>query len=281
MSEPVDMAGRVVVVTGASAGIGAAAAVELGRLGATVVPVGRDEQRLEAVARRAGGSASPLRADFASLAEVRQLADDLLNRHERIDVLVNNAGLVMGSRELTEDGYERTFAVNHLAPFLLTNLLLDRLRASAPARVVTTSSDAHRSGHMDLDDLDGERSWSSWGAYGASKLANVLFTRELARRVADEPLTANCLHPGVVRTSLERNMPWPMRIGWTLAKPFFASPKRGASTMVYLASSPDAAQFSGDYFVNSRRVNPSLEARDEQIAAELWKASAKRVEIAP
>jgi NAD(P)-dependent dehydrogenase (short-subunit alcohol dehydrogenase family) len=281
MSEPVDMAGRVVVVTGASAGIGAAAAVELGRLGATVVPVGRDEQRLEAVARRAGGSASPQSADFASLAEVRQLADDLLNRHERIDVLVNNAGLVMGSRELTEDGYERTFAVNHLAPLLLTNLLLDRLRASAPARVVTTSSDAHRSGHMDLDDLDGERSWSSWGAYGASKLANVLFTRELARRVADEPLTANCLHPGVVRTSLERNMPWPMRIGWTLAKPFFASPKRGASTMVYLASSPDAAQFSGDYFVNSRRVNPSLEARDEQIAAELWKASAKRVEIAP
>src|SRR2546423_8714736 len=223
------MAGGVVVVTGASAGIGAAAAVELGRLGATVVPVGRDEQRLEAVARRAGGSAAPLRADFASLAEGRRLAGELLDLHERIDVLVNNAGLVMGGRELTEDGYERTFAVNHLAPFLLTNLLLDRLQASAPARVVTTSSDAHRSGHMDLDDLDGERSWSSWGAYGASKLANVLFTRELARRVVDEPVTANCLHPGVIRTSPQRHMPWPLRNGWEPAKAFFASPRRGAS----------------------------------------------------
>ena len=245
-----------------------------------MVPVGRNERRLEAVARRAGGSAAPLAADFGSLTEVRELTGELLDRYERIDVLVNNAGLVMGRRELTEDGYEMTFSVNHLAPFLLTNLLLDRLRASAPARVVTTSSDAHRSGHMDLDDLDGERAWSSWGAYGASKLANVLFTRELARRVADEPVTANCLHPGVVRTSLERNMKWPMRIGWTVAKPFFASPKRGASTIVYLASAPEAAQFSGDYFVNSRRVNPSLEARDEQIAARLWQASAKRVGIA-
>ena len=171
-----------------------------------------------------------------------RLAATLLERYERIDVLVNNAGLVMGRRELTEDGYERTFAVNHLAPFLLTNLLLDRLRASAPARVVTTSSDAHRAGHMDLDDLQGERSWSSWGAYGASKLANVLFTRELARRLAGTQVTANALHPGVVRTSLERNMAWPLRIGWTVAKPFFASPKSGASTIVYLAGAPDAAQ---------------------------------------
>jgi NAD(P)-dependent dehydrogenase (short-subunit alcohol dehydrogenase family) len=280
VSERQDLAGRVVIVTGASAGIGAAAAVELGRRGATVVAVGRDTGRLEAVAGRAGTSAQPLSADFASLADVSRLAAALLERYDRIDVLVNNAGLVMGRHELTEDGYERTFAVNHLAPFLLTNLLLDRLRASTPSRVVTTSSDAHRSGHMDLDDLDGERSWSSWGAYGASKLANVLFTRELARRLAGADVTANCLHPGVVRTSLERNMAWPMRIGWTLVKPFFASPKRSASTIVYLAGSPDAAQYSGDYFVNSRRVNPSLEARDEGIAAELWKASAKRVGIA-
>jgi NAD(P)-dependent dehydrogenase (short-subunit alcohol dehydrogenase family) len=272
--------GRVVVVTGASAGIGAAAAVELARRGATVVPVGRNRRRLEAVAKRAGGDAEPLSADFASLAEVRRLAAELLDRHERIDVLVNNAGLVMGRCELTEDGYERTFAVNHLAPFLLTNLLIERLKASAPARVVTTSSDAHLSGHIDLGDLHGERSWSSWGAYGASKLANVLFTRELARRLEGSGVTANCLHPGVVRTSLERNMGWPMRIGWTVAKPFFASPRSGASTIVYLASSPDVAGTSGGYFARSRPARCSLEASDDMIAAELWNASERLVGLA-
>ena len=275
-----ELDGRVVVVTGGSAGIGAAAAVELGRRGTTVVPVGRDRRRLEAVAERAGRAAEPLTADFASLAEVRRLAGELLERHERIHALVNNAGLVMGRRELTEDGYEKTFAVNHLAPFLLTNLLLERMKASAPARVVTTSSGAHHSGHIDLGDLHGERSWSSWGAYGASKLANVLFTRELARRLEGSQVTANCLHPGVVRTSLERNMGWPMRIGWTHAKPIFASPKSGASTIVYLVGSLEVADTSGGYFASSRPARSSLEANDELIGEELWRASERLVGLA-
>src|SRR5665809_78671 len=162
--------GKVMVVTGASSGIGAAAALELARRGALVTPVGRDGKRLERTAMRIGevaetGRPEPLRADFGSLAQVRRLAHELLERHERIDVLVNNAGLVADRRRLTEDGHELTLQVNHLAPFLLTGLLLDRLRASAPARVVTTSSDAHHSGRIDFDDLRGERSWSTWGAY--------------------------------------------------------------------------------------------------------------------
>jgi len=174
------MRGKVVVVTGASSGIGAEAAVELAGLGATVVPVGRDRKRLDAVAARIRaanpeGAAEPLTADFASLTAVRGLADQLLERHPGIDVLVNNAGTVAATRKLTADGYELTLAVNHLAPFLLTNLLLERLGASEQARVVTTASGAHFSGELDIDDLHGERRWSSWSAYCNSKLANVLF----------------------------------------------------------------------------------------------------------
>jgi retinol dehydrogenase-12 len=277
------MQGKVVVLTGASAGIGAAAAVELARLGATVVPIGRDRKRLTDVTSTlrttnpSGTAAEPLTADFASLAEVRRLADDLLERHERIDVLINNAGLVAGKRSLTTDGHETTFAVNHLAPFLLTNLLLDRLRASAPARVVTTSSDAHRGGKIDLDDLSGERSWSSWSAYGNSKLANVLFTRALARRLQDDGVTANCLHPGVIRTRLGRHTAAPIRLGWRAASLFFKSPARGAETIVYLASSPEVAEVSGSYFVDSRRATPSARARDDHLAERLWEASERLV----
>jgi retinol dehydrogenase-12 len=276
------MKGKVVVVTGASSGIGAAAAHELARRGATVVAVGRDPKRLNDVAERIGavnpaGAAEPLRADFASLAEVRRLADDLLERHSRIDVLANNAGLVAGRRSLTEDGYETTFAVNHLAPFLLTNLLLERLVASAPARVVTTSSDAHRAGRIALDDLQGERRWSSWGAYGNSKLANILFTRALARRLEGKGVVANCLHPGVIRTRLGRGTPAPIRLGWRVVSVFFKSPDRGASTIVHLASSPEGGEVSGGYFVDSRQARPSGQATDDELAERLWEVSEKLV----
>jgi retinol dehydrogenase 12 len=272
------MKGKVVVVTGGSSGIGASAALELARQGATVVAVGRDEKRLKRISEQIHAvnpatAAEPLRADFASLSQVRGLARELLERHPRIDVLVNNAGLVAGRRSLTEDGYETTFAVNHLAPFLLTNLLLERLIASAPARVVTTSSDAHRGGRIALDDLQGERHWSSWRSYSNSKLANVLFTRALAKRLEGKGVVANCLHPGVIRTRLGRGTPAPVRLGWRAASLFFKSPNRGASTIVHLASSPEAGEISGGYFADSRQTGPSGQAKDDDLAERLWEVS--------
>lgn len=270
--------GRLVVVTGATAGIGAAAAVELAKRGDRVIPVGRDYDRLEKIADKigetaGGGRPTPLQGDFAKLDDVRRVAGELLDRHERIDVLVNNAGLVMGERQLTEDGYETTFQVNHLAPFLLTNLLLDRLRESAPARVVTTSSDAHRSGQIAFDDLQGEGEFSSWRAYGQSKLANVLFTRELARRTEEDDITANALHPGVIRTSLNRNQGGLFALGWLVAKPFFGSPRRGASTIVHLATSDEGGQVSGEYFTKSEKQPLGRRAIDEDSARRLWEVS--------
>jgi NAD(P)-dependent dehydrogenase (short-subunit alcohol dehydrogenase family) len=278
------MTGRVVVVTGASSGIGAAAAQALGRRGATVVPLGRSAERLAGVARRvqrAGGvAAEPVQADFASLDEVRRAASELLERHDEIHVLVNNAGLVMGRREVTRDGFETTLAVNHLAPFLLTNLLLGRLRASAPARIVITSSDAHASGRIDFDDLNGERSWSPWSSYCNSKLANVLFTRELARKLRGDRITANCLHPGVIRTRLGREMSGPIAIGWALVRPFFGSPKRGAATIVHLACDPDVEGATGGYFARSARKRPAPAALDDAAARRLWRISERMVGLA-
>lgn len=252
--------------------------MDLARRGLTVVPVGRDQGRLERVTGKIrsvnpAAGAEPLCADFASLDDVRRLAADLLERHPRIDILVNNAGLVSGSRSLTADGYEMTFAVNHLAPFLLTNLLLERLRASAPARVITTSSDAHRGGRIDLDDLRGERGWSAWSAYSNSKLANVLFTRALAKRLQGSGVTANCLHPGVIRTRLGRSTPLPIRVGWRIVGLFFKSPEKGASTIIYLATSPEGAEVSGGYFVNSKQARPSSRAQDDEFAERLWERS--------
>jgi retinol dehydrogenase 14 len=267
------------VVTGASSGIGRAAAVELARRGATVVPVARESERLRRVAAQVGGDL--LSADFASLAQVRRLADELLERHERIDVLVNNAGLVTSRRELTEDGYEMTFAVNHLAPFLLTNLLLGRLRASAPARVITTSSGAHGGGRLDFDDLAGERSWSMMRAYSTSKLANILFTRGLAMRVEPDEVTVNCLHPGVINTKLGRGAGRLAGLTWTAGRPFFGSPKRGASTIVYLATSEEGGEVTGGYYENSRPVGTSAAAADAELADRLWRESERLVGLAP
>ena len=211
-----------VLLTGATRGIGQAAAVELARRGAEVALVGRDADRVRetAQAARDAGGGAPVHehvADLERLDEVRRLAAEVLERHPRIDVLANNAGAMFTSRHVTADGLERTFALNHLAPFLLTNLLLDRLRESAPARVVTTASDAHKSGLLDLDDLESETSFGAMRAYGTTKLCNILFTRELARRVEGTGLTANCFHPGVVRTGFGKNDNMLLRIGITIA----------------------------------------------------------------
>ncbi len=270
-----DLDGRVVVVTGASAGIGEAAAIALAARGATVVPVGRDPGRLAAIGERVG--VEPLRADFASLTQVRALAAALLERYAHVDALVNNAGLVAGRRLLTEDGHETTFAVNHLAPFLLTNLLLARLQASGPARVVTTSSHAHGNGRLDFEDLQGERSWSSWGAYANSKLANILFTRALAGRLDMAEVTANCLHPGVIRTRLGRGAGGVLGAGWSLARPFFGSPRRGAETIVHLVASSEGAEVTGAYYAGSRPAGTSAAAADYEAAERLWEVSAELV----
>lgn len=276
-----DLDGRVIVVTGATSGIGRATALALAGRGATVVAVGRDEERLARVQEelgRLGSEARGARCDLSSQAEVRDLAAELLGRHERIHVLVNNAGVVSSSRRLCPDGRELTMAVNHLAPFLLTALLLDRLRESAPARVVTTSSEAHRSGSVWLDDLDCERRWSSWEAYASSKLANVLFTRELARRIEGSGVTANCVHPGVIRSRLGRDGGW-FGAFWRVGAPFMGSPRRGARALLHVAADPPGGEVNGGYFFARRPRRLIGQAADDELARGLWERSAQLVGV--
>jgi len=270
------MDGKVCVVTGATSGIGKAAATALARMGAQVVLVGRDRGRAEATAAQVGSVATqpPVVdiADLGAMDQVRALAERLAAL-DRIDVLINNAGLVLGERRGTPDGFEHVFAVNHLAPFLLTNLLLPKLTASAPARVITVTSDAHSAARLDLDDPNLEHGWDSWRSYANSKLANILFTRELARRLHGTGVTANCAHPGVVRTGFGRDARPLLRLGVTLARPFLLSPERGADTIVYLASSPGVADETGGYYVRRQRREPSAAARDDAAARKLWQIS--------
>ena len=278
------MEGKVCVVTGATSGIGKAAATALAGLGATVVLVGRDRGRTEAAAAEIRSeSAPPPRAeiaDLASMEQVRGLAERLAGL-ERIDVLINNAGLVLRERRITPDGCEHVFALNHLAPFLLTNLLVPKLTASAPARVVTVASDAHSAARLDLSDPNLERGWDSWRSYANSKLANILFTRELARRLDGTGVTANCAHPGVVRTGFGSEAKPLLRLGITIARPFMLSPERGADTIVYLASSPDVADQTGGYYVKRQRREPSAVARDDAAARKLWEISEQMTGLTP
>jgi len=273
------MDGRVCVITGATSGIGRAASSELAALGARVVIVARDPGRGAAVrdeiARETGNHEVVLEvADLKSQRQVRELAARLLASLPEIHVLVNNAGLTLAERRLTEDGLEETFAVNHLAPFLLTNLLLERLRSSAPARVVTVASAAHRGAAIPFDDLNGERGFSGWLAYGWTKLANILFTIELARRLEGSGVTATCLHPGVVATGFGREGPLLVReFQRLLGRVFLLDPTQGADTLVWLASSPEVAGASGGYYAKRRLVTPSRAARDAAAACRLWQES--------
>jgi len=272
------MDGRVVVITGATSGIGTAAARALAGMGARVVIVARDAKRGAMTRADITGSTGNrdvevALCDLASQREIRRLATELCDTLPRIDVLINNAGLTMAERRITEDGIETTLAVNHLAPFLLTNLLIDRLQSSAPARVVTVASDAHRGAVLDFDDLSAERGYSGWPAYCRSKLANILFNLELARRLQGTGVTANCLHPGVVATGLGRGGPLLIRVFQSVARPFLLHPDRGSETIVYLASSPDVKGASGGYYEKRRRVEPSAAARDRRTAERLWRVS--------
>lgn len=269
--------GRVCLVTGASSGIGRAAAAGLARMGATVLITARDPARgrkaAEAIGAAAGREPTVLQADFASQASIRRLAEEVKRRTGRLHVLVNNAGAVNAERRLSQDGLELTFAVNHLGYFLLTNLLLDLMARSAPARVVSVASAAHRRGRMDWDDLQGERGYSGWKAYGQSKLANILFTRELARRLRGTGVTANCAHPGVVATGFGRDGRGLLGVAVRLAAPFLLTPERGADTVVWLASAPEVASVSGQYFARRRPAPETAEARDPEAAQRLWAVS--------
>jgi NAD(P)-dependent dehydrogenase (short-subunit alcohol dehydrogenase family) len=279
------MAGRTVLVTGGTAGIGKATAMGLARLGAHVAITGRDRDRAEDAARelRASGGerVDIFVGDLSVQLQVRRLAGEVLQRLPRLDVLVNNVGGYWNSRHRTADGRERTFALNHLAPFLLTNLLLDRLTRSAPARVVTVSSHAHAMGRIDFDDLEGERSYSGARAYNQSKLANVLFAYELARRLNGTAVTANALHPGVVSTAFGAEDP--SRVGRLFVpflRPFMKTPTRGAATSIHVAANPDLEQVTGRYFVNGNPKRSAQPSYDETTAARLWQVSADLVGLA-
>jgi NAD(P)-dependent dehydrogenase (short-subunit alcohol dehydrogenase family) len=272
--------GKRVLMTGGSSGIGLAAARELAARGADLSIVVRSPARGEAAAAeiQAAGAGRPvdlLLADLSSQAAVRRLAAEVLERYPRLEVLVNNAGAIYGRRQQSEDGIELTWAVNHLAPFLLTTLLLDRLRTSAPARIITTSSDAHQRGHIPFEDMAAERSYSGRGfiRYGQTKLANILFTVELARRLRATGVTANSFHPGLVASGFNRNNGALMRLGMTLARPFSRSPEKGAETLVWLVDSQEVGAESGGYFVDKRRVLPSAAAQDADAAQRLWALS--------
>jgi NAD(P)-dependent dehydrogenase (short-subunit alcohol dehydrogenase family) len=275
------MAGKSVLVTGGTGGIGMATAAALAALGARVGITGRDQARAAAAAagiRAATGN--PAVDVFAAdvQAEVRRLAAQVADTYPRLDVLVNNVGGFWAHRHVTADGLERTFALNHLASFLLTNLLLDRLTASAPARIVTVSSGAQARGRIDVDDLQGERNYSGQRAYSQSKLANVMFTYELARRLEGTGVTATVLHPGVVRTSFgAEDQAAHFAFVIRAARPFMKTPAQGAVTPVYLASSPQVEGITGQYFANRKPKTSAKAACDTAAAARLWQASSDLV----
>lgn len=279
MTSNLPMSGQTALVTGATGGIGLATAVALAGLGARVGVVGRDEKRTAAAVQAVlavpgSGGADGFLADFSDPREVRALAAEVLAAYSRLDVLVNNAGGYWSDRHVSADGLEWTFAVNHLAPFLLTSLLEERLRESAPARIVTVASDAHRAGRIEFDDLQAERGYAGMRAYAQSKLANILFTRELARRLSGSGVAAYSVHPGTVRTGFAREdasrlFRLVLRAGALLMK----SPEQGALTSVYAASSPELVGRTGEYLAKSRVAKPSARAQYDVAAARLWSVS--------
>ena len=272
------MGGKTVLITGGTSGIGKATAVALAAMDANVVITGRNAERGEAAVeeikdRSHSDSVELMLADLSVQSEVRRLAETFLARHDRLDVLANNAGLVQSKRTETLDGIETTLAINHLAPFLLTNLLLDCLKESAPSRVVTVSSEAQRWGSMDFGDLQSRRRYRGFPVYGMTKLANIMFTYELAERLKEKGVTANCLHPGSVGTNFGQNNRGPMALFFRAFKPFMRSPEQGADTLIWLASSPEVDGVSGKYFSDRKEIEAKNIAYDPDARRRLWEVS--------
>ena len=271
------MGGKVALVTGGTSGIGKATAMALAAMGADVVVVGRDrgrgERAAEEIRAQTGGRVDLALADLSSQAGVRSLAGEFKRRYDRLDVLVNNAGLVQSTRTETPDGLESTFAINHLAPFLLTNLLLDTLKESAPSRVVTVSSEAERWGNIDFDDLQSKKRYRGFPVYGMTKLANIMFTYELAERLEGTGVTATCMHPGAVNTRFGTNNSGPMTILFRAFKPFMRTPEQGADTVIWLASSPDVEGVTGRYYSDRKPLEPKKIANDPAARRRLWEES--------
>jgi NAD(P)-dependent dehydrogenase (short-subunit alcohol dehydrogenase family) len=277
------MQGKICLITGATNGIGKAVALALARAGATVVIVGRSLSRTAAVVQElklhSGSDTIENRlADLSRPAEVRHLAESFKAQYKRLDVLVNNAGALFNQRHETPEGLEMSFALNHRSYFLLTNLLMDELKAGAaaagtPARVVNVSAGAHFGAHLDFNDLQGKKRYNGFSAYAASKLANVLFTYELARRVDPNEITANAVHPGVVATGFAKNGLSFTGLFFTVFAPFLLTPEQGAETPLYLAASPEVEGVTGKYFLKKRAVKSSFVSYDEASARHLWKVS--------
>jgi NAD(P)-dependent dehydrogenase (short-subunit alcohol dehydrogenase family) len=274
------MQGKTVVITGATSGIGEVAACQLAAAGARVVLIARDRargaqtlQRLESIAP--GRNHAAHYANLSRLAEVKRVAENIAATEPQIDVLMNNAGAIFATRQVTGDAVELTFATNHIAYFVLTNLLLERVKATAGARVVCTASDAHKRAKLDFDDLTFAQGYSGFAMYGRSKLMNILFTRELARRLQGTGVTANCLHPGFVNTRFGEAGGGLMSLALRGAKKFALTPEEGAKTLVYLASAPEVAGVSGQYFQDCKQVSPSEEAQNDADARRLWEVSAQ------
>jgi NAD(P)-dependent dehydrogenase (short-subunit alcohol dehydrogenase family) len=272
------MMGKTVVITGGTSGIGEVAAIALAKMGARIVLIARDEARGETTLRRlreaAPGIAHALYyADLLRLADAKRVASDVATNERRIDVLINNAGALFGARQLTQDALERTFALNHMAYFVVTEGLRERLVASAPARIINTASGAHRSATLDFDDLQSEKDFGGMKAYRRSKLCNILFTRELARRLDGTNVTANCVRPGFIATRFGDQSGGLSSLFFRLAKLFAKSPEKGAETLIYLASSPSAADVTGQYFYQCAPTAPSAAAQDDRAARLLWERS--------
>ncbi len=273
-----ELNGKLMLITGATSGIGRAAAEALAGKGASLVILARNEEKARTtmahIASKTGNrSIELIRCDLSSLDNVKSAAEEFLSKHEKLDVLIANAGVIRGKRHLTADGFEYTFGVNHLAHFVLTNLLLDTLKRSAPSRVVVTSSASHLRAHLDFDDLMEERGYSPWKAYGQSKLANALFTVELSRRLEGTMVTSNCFHPGLVRTNIGAGLGGISGFAYPVSYPFAISPEKGAETLVYLAASPEVEGVSGKYFYQKKPDGVNPEVLDANIARRLWETS--------
>jgi NAD(P)-dependent dehydrogenase (short-subunit alcohol dehydrogenase family) len=274
------MSDKIVLITGANSGIGKAASLALAKMSAQVVMVARNKERgetarAEIVKESGNSSVDLLLADLSSLESVRQLSREFQSKYRRLDVLVNNAGLFNQRRNVTVDGYENTFETNYLSSFLLSNLLLDLLKKSAPSRIINVSSLGHYNGHINFDDLNLEKNYGGWKAYGQSKLALVLFTHQLAKKLEGTGVTVNALHPGTVATHIWSRPLGPFGFIMTLPKLFMISPQKGADTIVYLAASDEAANISGEYLEKSRVKKSSDESYDDDVAQRLWEVSSK------